>query len=170
MDPFIESTQRINSSLSLLKNSIFEINDTFDFIMMHHSFEHMENPKGVLQKANELLKPGGQLLIRIPISDGEAWKTYGVHWAQLDPPRHIFIHSVKSMKLLAERTGFDISQIIYDSDAYQFWASEAIKKGLPSTQAKGMFSKKEMSDFHKKAQQLNETGEGDQACFYLTKR
>ena len=170
VDPFLESTQRINSSLSLLKSSIFELDDTFDFIMMHHSFEHMERPKEVLQKANELLKPGKQMLIRIPVSDGEAWKAYGVHWAQLDPPRHIFIHSGKSMRLLAEQTGFEISQIIYDSDAYQFWASEAIKRGVPSTQAKGMFSKEEIKAFNIKAQQLNQKGEGDQACFYLTKR
>ena len=169
VDPFIESTQRINSSLLLLKNSIFEIDDTFDFIMMHHSFEHMDEPKKVLEKANELLKPGKQLLIRIPVAGGKAWEMYGIHWAQLDAPRHIFIHSVKSMKLLAEQTGFEVSQIIYDSDAYQFWASEAIKNEVPSTQAKGMFSKEEMRAFKIKAQQLNERGEGDQACFYLTK-
>lgn len=169
VDPFIESTQRINSSLLLLKNSIFELDGIFDFIMMHHSFEHMDEPKKVLQKAHELLKPGKQLLIRIPISDGEAWQRYGVHWAQLDAPRHIFIHSAKSIKLLAEQTGFKVTQIIYDSDAYQFWASEAIKRGVPSTRAIGMFSREEMKDFNHQAQQLNEKGEGDQACFYLTK-
>ncbi len=170
VDPFIESTRRINSSLSLLKSSIFEIRDSFDFMMMHHSFEHMDEPKKVLEKAHELLKPGKQLLIRIPIADAKAWEIYGIHWAQLDAPRHIFIHSLKSIQLLAEQTGFEVSRIIYDSDAYQFWASEAIKKGIPSTQATGMFSEKEMKAFNKKAQQFNQTGEGDQACFYLTKR
>ena len=168
-DPFIESTKVVNPSLSLLKSSIFDLTGTFDFLMMHHSFEHMDEPKKVLEKANQLLKPGKQLLIRIPVAGGKAWEMYGVHWAQLDAPRHIFIHSVKSIELLAEQTGFEVSQVIYDSDAYQFWASEAIKKGVPSTQAKGMFTKMEMDAFEKEAKRLNKTGEGDQASFYLTK-
>ena len=158
-----------NPSLSLLKSSIFEIEDTFDYMMMHHAFEHMDEPKKVLQKAHELLKPGRQLLIRIPISDGEAWQTYGIHWVQLDPPRHIFIHSVRSIQLLAEQTGFEVSQIICDSDAFQFWASEAIMRDIPPMKAQGMFTKKELKIFDQRAQRLNRIGKGDQACFYLTK-
>jgi len=104
------------------------------------------------------------------VAGGKAWEDYGPHWAQLDPPRHIFIHSVLSIKLLAEQTGFELSKIIYDSDAYQFWASEAIKQEIPSTQAQGMFTDKQMEAFNKKAQLLNQKGEGDQACFYLTKQ
>ena len=88
---------------------------------------------------------------------------------QLDPPRHIFIHSVKSIQLLAEQTGFEVSQIIYDSDAFQFWASEAIMRDIPSTKAQGMFTKKELKILDQRAQRLNQIGKGDQACFYLTK-
>lgn len=139
-------------------------------MMMHHSFEHMDEPKKVLQKANELLKPGKKLLIRILISDGEAWQTYGIHWAQLHPPRHIFIHSVKSIQLLAEHAGFEVSQIIYDSDAYQFWASEAIRNDIPSTKIQGTLTKKDLKHYNKRAKQLNQAGKGDQACFYLTKK
>ncbi|MEX2592996.1 MAG: class I SAM-dependent methyltransferase [Anditalea sp.] len=169
IDPFIESSKVINPSLSLLKNSIYEIEESFDLIMMHHSFEHMDEPKKGLEKANQLLKPGKKLLIRIPISDGEAWKIYGVHWAQLDAPRHFFIHSVKSIRLLAEQTGFEVSQITYDSNEYQFWASEAIMRDVPSTQAQGLFTAKELKKFNEKAKKLNQIEKGDQACFYLTK-
>jgi SAM-dependent methyltransferase len=170
IDPFIESSKNINPCLSLLKKDIYEIEDSFDFIMMHHSFEHMDEPKNVMQIANKLLKPGKQLLIRIPISDGEAWTTYGVHWVQLDPPRHIFIHSVKSIQLLAEQTGFEISQIVYDSDAFQFWASEAIRNDIPSTKAHGTVTKKELKQYNRRARELNKVGKGDQACFYLRKK
>lgn len=170
IDPYIKSDHKINASVILLKTSIFEIKETFDLIMMHHSFEHMYEPKKVLEKVNQLLKPGKKALIRIPLSDGKAWQIYGVHWAQLDAPRHIFIHTVKSIKFLAEQTGFEVSQIIYDSNAYQFWASEAITKNIPSTEAESRFSKKEMKDYQERANILNQFGEGDQACFYLTKK
>jgi len=61
---------------------------------------------------------------------------------------------------LAEQTGFEVSQIIYDSEAYQFWASEAIRKGVPSTEAQGMFTKEEIKDFDKRAKKLNRAGGG----------
>jgi len=169
IDPLIEESEYINPSLALLKKNIYEIEDTFDFIMMHHSFEHMDKPQKVLQKINELLKPGKQLLIRIPISDGEAWETYGVNWVQLDPPRHIFVHSIKSIQLLAAQTGFEITQIIHDSTAFQFWASEAIRNDIPTTKAQATLTKNELNQYNKQAQQLNREGKGDQACFYLRK-
>lgn len=59
-------------------------------------------------------------MIRIPVSDGKAWEIYGTHWVQLDAPRHFFIHSVKSMKLLAEQTVFKVSTIIFDSAGSSF--------------------------------------------------
>lgn len=169
IDPFIEKTHRVNPSLTLMKKSVFEMADTFDFIMMHHSFEHMEDPKGVLEKTFQLLKPGKQILIRIPVSDAESWDTYGVHWAQLDAPRHFFIHSMASIQLLAEQTGFKVSKIDFDSNGYQFWASEAISQGIPSTKAGGMFSKKQLHQYDKQAGKLNRIKKGDQASFYLTK-
>ena len=117
-----------------------------------HSFDYLECGEcGTIQ----IVTPPDDLS---PYYPDEAWKTYGVHWAQLDAPRHIFIHSIQSIKLLAEQTGFEVSQIIYDSDAYQFWASEAIMKGVPSTKAKGMFTKQEMRNFNKRARKLNTRG------------
>jgi SAM-dependent methyltransferase len=169
IDPYIEKTHILNPSLTLLKKSIFDTEGTFDFIMMHHSYEHMEDPKAVLEKTYQLLKPGKKALIRIPVSDGEAWKKYGVYWAQLDAPRHFFIHSITSIQLLAEQTGFKVSKIEFDSNGYQFWASEAISQGIPSTKAGGIFSRKQLHLYDKQAEKLNRINKGDQACFYLTR-
>lgn len=52
-----------------LNNDIFEnyvFNEKYDVIAMYQSFEHVQNPKLVLEKCYKLLNPGGVLLIEVP--------------------------------------------------------------------------------------------------------
>lgn len=173
-DPFIERDLVINDSLKLFKKDIFEISskNDFDMIMMHHSFEHMARPKEIMHKAYELLKPGGILLIRIPLADAQAWKDYGVHWVQLDAPRHFFIHTKKSMAILAEEAGFETERIVFDSRAFQFWGSELYKDGISLQEGKDLkrFTPEQIAAWEKRSKSLNTHQKGDQACFYLRKR
>lgn len=172
MDPFMEKSQRINQHIRLLKKSIYEVEEKFDCIMMHHSFEHMDQPKAVIDRAVELLNPNGKLLIRIPVAQKAAWKTYGTDWVQLDAPRHLFIHSETSLKKLTEDTGLRLDRIIYDSTAFQFTGSEMYRRNIPFHQSNeaAIFTAEERQEFRVKAQVLNQQQEGDQACFYFSKR
>ena len=173
-DPFIEKDLEINDSLKLYKKDIFEIpsNADFDLIMMHHAFEHMAKPKEIVQKAYELLKPGGLLLIRIPVADAQVWEEYGVHWVQLDAPRHFFIHTKKSMAIMAEEAGFETEKIVFDSTGFQFWGSELYKAGISLQDGKDlrMFTSEQIDVWENRANELNHQQKGDQACFYLRKR
>ncbi|UCS94370.1 class I SAM-dependent methyltransferase [Echinicola marina] len=171
IDPFIANSKRINSQLRLLKKSIFDIDEKFDCLMMHHSFEHMEDPEKVLDKAFELLNSGGQLLIRIPLADKEAWRKFGADWVQLDAPRHIYLHSESSVRDLAESAGFILRKTVFDSTPFQFWGSELSKKGISYHKAKldKLFSKGQLDEYKKISLQLNKEGQGDQACFYFVK-
>src|SRR4029078_7219236 len=92
--------------------------DKFDCIMMHHSFEHMEHEKPVLAKAKKLLKPGGTILIRIPIYSKPLLEKYGINLASLDAPRHFYVHSVKSMNILVKEAGLKIDAVDYDADEF----------------------------------------------------
>jgi len=56
--------------------------------MMHHAFEHMDDPKAMLKLCFDKLNPGGRLLIRTPVTDSEVWKEKRELWVQLDAPRH----------------------------------------------------------------------------------
>jgi len=49
-----------------------------------------------------------KLLITIPLVDSYAWDKYGVHWYQINAPRHFCFHTQKSMELLASKTGIKI--------------------------------------------------------------
>ncbi len=175
IDPFIESDRHYENGVKVIKTSLDDLNNQFDVIMLHHSFEHMPDPLNVFMKLRELISPKGHILIRIPTCSSYAWRNYGVNWAQLDAPRHFFIHSVQSLRILAEQSGFKINKVIYDSNEFQFWASEQYKIGMPlrddnsygMNPEKSIFTDSQIDGFAKMAKELNESEDGDQACFFL---
>jgi SAM-dependent methyltransferase len=168
IDPFLEKDLQDTDNLKILKRDLFEMSGQFDFIMMHHAFEHMDHPDKVLGKIKELLKPAGRLLIRIPVANSYAWRKYHTQWFQLDSPRHIFLHTTDSINLLAQQAGLTVDHIKYDSTFVQFASSEKYLRNLPFSDDFSMFSKKQMKDFSKEAKRLNSIGDGDCACFYLS--
>jgi SAM-dependent methyltransferase len=175
VDPFIASDLSYPDGVTIRKQRLEELQGEFDCIMLHHSFEHMWDPYAVLDDVKRLLASGGGVLVRIPISSGEAFRTYGVNWVQLDPPRHFFLHSETSMRLLAKRAGFEVESVVYDSTAYQFWGSEQFRSDVslfaPHSHVvdptRSMFSPADIADYEKRARELNSNGDGDQACFVL---
>ena len=171
-DPFIQKSVIINSCLQLHKQKIEDTDLKFDLIMMHHSFEHMEDAGQILKTCFENLNPGGKLLIRTPVTDGEVWKTKRELWVQLDAPRHLIIPSISGFSTLAEKTGFQLDEVEFDSTGVQFWGTELYEKGLPLDQRilGKHFDDVTMRTFTEKANRYNQQGKGDQVCFYLRKK
>lgn len=148
--------------------------ERFDLVMLHHSFEHMDNPIEILELCKKLLSDDGWLLIRIPLADSQAWEQYRENWYALDAPRHLYLHTSTSMAILAEKSGFVIVHEERDSGASQFVQSEWYKRGIPANepnrQKKNIFTAKQIREFDELSKQLNKTGKGDQGAFYLKKR
>lgn len=178
VDPFIEKDINYPNGIRIRNCSLNDVKESYDFITLHHSFEHMPEPKAVLEKLHTLLNAQRVALVRIPVADSYAWHNYGVHWAQIDAPRHFYLHTVKSMQHLAEQTGFDIVKVVYDSDEFQFWGSEQYKHDVPLHDEHSyeihpehsMFTTEQINNYQVRAWELNFSGKGDQACFYLKKR
>jgi SAM-dependent methyltransferase len=173
-DPFIDADVYYNDELLVEKKAIEEVEGSYDFITMHHSFEHVPNPLQIMQEAYRLLVKGGQLMIRIPVADSWAFNHYGKKWVQFDPPRHLFLHTTKSMSSLAEQTRLTLNKVTYDSSDFQYWGSEATKqsKGVHSMSKKEVMYWKLISmikGYSAKAEKLNKTEMGDQAIFIFQK-
>lgn len=132
-DPFLESGRRYGSRITIRNCSIHEMegDGTFDWIHMGDSFEHMEDPLEVLKSVWRLLKPGGILQMGIPTYPNIAFERFGIYWYQLDAPRHIFLHSRKSLEWLSRESGMAISGMQYDSNNNQFIRSALYQKGIP---------------------------------------
>jgi SAM-dependent methyltransferase len=159
LDPLIEGDILYKNGVKILKKELAELEDQFDLIMLHHSFEHMLQPKEVLKNIWRLLKHDRYALIRIPVTSTYAWREYGVKWSQIAAPLHLFLHTQKSMKLLANEVGFQIKDIVFDSWELQFFCDAVVPN----------FSPVELKEFKVKAEELNKNNDGDQAAFYLYK-
>ena len=174
VDPFLRQSICYPNGLEIRKCALDGLEGTtWDLIMFHHSFEHVPDPLATLQAVAGLLSKRGCCLIRTPVP-AWAWRNYGVDWVELDAPRHFFLHTKRSLSLLAERVGLRLTRIDYDSDALQFWGSELYRRDIPLSAAqrgdpRGLFSAGELKRFRDTARKLNDCGEGGRAAFYLAK-
>jgi SAM-dependent methyltransferase len=174
IDPFISKDIDYGNRVQVRKCLLSDLTGTsWDVIMLHHSFEHMCDPRATLRAIKTLLSRDGQCLIRVPIASW-AWENYGVNWVQLDAPRHFFIHTEKSLRFVAEEAGLRVVHVEYDSSEFQFWGSELYRQDLPLTSVdpnllSDAFPKSELETFRLQSRKLNQQHRGDQAAFCLAK-
>jgi SAM-dependent methyltransferase len=176
-DAYIDSDISYDRGLKIRKAQLSDLKGRFDLIMLHHSFEHMPEPRATMNHLFRLTRRGRYVIVRVPVAGSYAWRKYGTDWVGLDAPRHFFLHTPRSLGLLAEQAGFQLTTVIYDSAGSQFAASEQYRAGIPLTDPRSftvnppgkLFSEERLREFEAQAAALNATGDGDQACFYLYK-
>lgn len=179
IDPFIkEEVVKIGGNSKIFKKRLHQLEGQWDLIMMHHVFEHMPDPEYVLGNLSRLLSTGGDCLIRIPVTQSKAWKKFRENWVQLDPPRHYFIHSPKSIEHLFSESDLELTKVIYDSTSFQFWGSIQYENNIPLQDEKSyalnpqksIFTSQDIKNFSLKAKVLNREKKGDQAIFLFKKK
>jgi SAM-dependent methyltransferase len=178
IDPFIEADISYNNKPLVCKAVLEELTGEFDLIMFHHSFEHLTNQLETLKIVNRLLSKDGVCLIHMPIVPSFAWNKFKENWVNLDAPRHICMHSKESTRILSNKAGFEVYNIVYNSWSFQFWGSIQYQKNIPLHSAesysinpsKSIFSSTQILEFERQSKELNLTGQGDSAIFYLKKK
>jgi 2-polyprenyl-3-methyl-5-hydroxy-6-metoxy-1,4-benzoquinol methylase len=79
----------------------------FDVLCMSDLFEHVRSPKNVLEKVHSLLARSGLFLLYLPNTASFACRLMGREWPYFCP-EHLYSFSVKNLKVLLERQGFDV--------------------------------------------------------------
>lgn len=171
-DPFIAQEIDYGDGLRIRKASLAELEGPFDLLMLHHSYEHMPDPKGVLQELRRLVADDGMVLVRIPVADSYARRKYGVHWFNWDPPRHLYLHTVRSISVLAEMAGFELAEVVYDSGMLQFGSEGRLRRSCrpgnrEAVHGRADFTPEEREAVSQFVEQLNLLRDGDTAAFYL---
>lgn len=166
IDPFLESDIYYPNGVNVYKKYISELDGKYDLIMLHHSFEHMPDPISVFSHLERLLALNGTIIIRIPVIDGYAWRKYGMNWFQVDAPRHFFLHTKKSISLLAKNVGLKVVKIEFDSTDAQISNSERYLEDIALSDEYAVTETLKNAAM-KKAEELNLLMDGDQACFYI---
>lgn len=177
IDLYIDQNIEYPIGLEIKKLSIHDINDKWDLIMLIQSFEHMPDPLAVLLKVSKILSKDGICLVNTPTVSSYAWQHYGVNWVNLDAPRHFFLHSIESMKILAKKANLSLINTFYNSRDFQFWGSEQYQKGIflkaensyYIDPKKSIFSFRQIRNFKKEAKRLNRENRGDSIAFYMKK-
>jgi len=82
-----------------------------DMISMNHVLEHLPDPMGVIKDVFRVLKPQGSLVVHTPNAFSLGHKIFKNNWYGLDAPRHMFIFSPKSIRLLFKESPFRKIQI-----------------------------------------------------------
>jgi SAM-dependent methyltransferase len=175
LDAYLPEDLRYANGLEVRRAGLETAEGGWDAIMFHHSFEHLADPAETLRQVQAKLAPGGRCLIRLPLADSEAWARYGVDWVQLDAPRHLFLHTRRSLALLSADAGLQIEAVEHDSYAFQFWGSEQYRRDIPLTSEQSyrwgagapLFTAEQIAGWAAESERLNNEGRGDQAAVYL---
>jgi 2-polyprenyl-3-methyl-5-hydroxy-6-metoxy-1,4-benzoquinol methylase len=78
----------------------------FDAVIMNHVVEHVHDPVRLLKECNRLLRPGGTFVAVTPNAESYGHKAFGSEWRGLEPPRHLFLFSRRTLREVANRAGF----------------------------------------------------------------
>jgi SAM-dependent methyltransferase len=166
-DPFLGECCDLPNGIKLTN---IEPSGLFDIVMMHHALEHVPDPAVSLQTARQFMKPGGRVVIRIPVRQGYAWRNYGKDWAHLDPPRHLYHWTVKGFTEFAGRNGLNVTDWAFDGALFSLvysplFAQDIAMKGDRSEGP--VLTAEKKAELNKQAALLNEAGDGDCAWFVL---
>jgi SAM-dependent methyltransferase len=78
---------------------------SFDATVFHHSLEHVPDPVAALERARDLLRPGGAVAVAVPNFDSPQRRRLGSDWWALDLPRHRFHFTPDALRRALERAG-----------------------------------------------------------------
>jgi SAM-dependent methyltransferase len=170
VDPFLERDETLPSGARLFKRALPEASGHFDFVTFNHSLEHMADPFAALKAAFQASTPQGRCLVRVPTCSSEAWRRFGTHWIQLDPPRHLTLFSRLGLERLGAEAGWCLKESFDDSGSFQFWGSLLAQEGIPlASGRRSRFSPAEIKAFEAQAADLNRRGEGDSVAMLFVK-
>lgn len=174
IDPHLPPEAEQPAPIEFRRGTIEDCEGGWDLIMYHHVFEHVADPRRELRAAAARLKPGGRLLIRVPLADSWARRHFGPDWVQWDAPRHLWLPTRAAMRRLALEAGLQSEQFWDDSSSFQSWGSRRYRRGLKmhgmmggGTRAQLIAAAPALIAGQLRARWLNWRRQGDQGAFVL---
>lgn len=110
IDPFIRQDIRDNQELFVAKGDIreYKFNKKFKMITMIHALEHVYDQQEQIESMDKLLDKGGYLVFQLPVLSKYYWEKYGNNLYTLDPPRHFYLHTRKSLQELMKPYSYEM--------------------------------------------------------------
>ncbi|HEC35768.1 MAG TPA: class I SAM-dependent methyltransferase [Anaerolineae bacterium] len=90
----------------------------FDVVTLWNVLEHLHNPRQTLREVRRILHPDGILALSVPNGGSLDARLFGPYWIGLDPPRHLYTFTRKTLEQLLVQTGFRILQVRHVNGSY----------------------------------------------------
>jgi 2-polyprenyl-3-methyl-5-hydroxy-6-metoxy-1,4-benzoquinol methylase len=82
----------------------------FDVITLQDVFDHIPDPLPMLQKCNQLLKPGGLIVVKVHNISCLYARLTGSRFYAIIPPSHLFYYDKRTLALTLEKSGFHVTE------------------------------------------------------------
>ena len=176
LDPYIDADIMDQGRVLVHRRDLAAMTGEFELITLHHALEHVPDQVASLAQARARLAPAGRILVRIPTVTSWAFEHYGVDWVNLDAPRHLCLHSHRSIGVAAAGAGLKVDKLWCDSTGMSFMGSEQYRRDIPLTDARsfartrkgGIFTPTERKTYEARARELNRERRGDWICVLLS--
>lgn len=110
-DPVAIQLARRRLGLNVFQGSVEDAHfgeDSFEVIVMNNVIEHLGNPLKTLRECARLLRKGGKLVIVTPNINGLGHRVFRRAWRGLEPPRHHYLFSPKTLEMAVQSAGLKI--------------------------------------------------------------
>jgi SAM-dependent methyltransferase len=87
--------------LKMFEGDLLELSlpsSAYDVVTLVEVLEHLPNPRGVLARIGEVLRPGGVIHLTTPHAHGLSARLLGLHWSVVSPPEHLQLLSVNGLR------------------------------------------------------------------------
>jgi SAM-dependent methyltransferase len=106
----------------------------FSAITCWQVIEHVRDPREFLRLLRGALKKNGLLAISTVNRNSWQARCFGVRWLHLDPPRHLWIGSMPTVRKMVEDAGFQVLEVFHRplefgpvgwvDSLWNFWGTE----------------------------------------------
>ena len=175
VDAFLDADREHAGGVVVRRGTLEDVEGRYDLVMLHHSLEHVPDPRATLAAAARRLTAAGRILVRMPVT-GASWEEYGVDWVELDAPRHLHVFSRPAFEALAGELGLAVRETVYDTTSFELWGSELYRRDIPLSALDGaaglehIFSAPELAALEARAEALNRSGRAGRAAFWLARQ
>jgi SAM-dependent methyltransferase len=97
-----------------------------DAVTLWHVLEHLDDPGGALEILRGWLRPGGVLLVGVPNLGSWQARLGGARWFHLDLPRHRTHFTVRGLRSILERSGYEVlavHHVLAEHNPFGMWQS-----------------------------------------------